>query len=254
MLVEQLGTLCRHRDQPLSLADVLHNDLTNVGAQLFSRQLELLVCLQLLLSDLGESVDFLPTLLSFPFNFCFFSGALTNLVRYICLFTHLIIIFSIFHSFVDSLRLRGFWSNLFMVFWHRWAQPLNFLFFFLCFGPQYALSCVLLLLVGLSGVLWVRGDQLRVRRWPAYFLIISLPRGLEQERATSLFLYLLRAELRVVVVVGNRGQSWLLKEWKKAFISYSHGCVIAIQAAFCNIVDFVVRFNFTQIWTSMFIL
>ena len=82
MLVEQLGTLCRHRDQPLSLADVLHNDLTNVGAQLFSRQLELLVCLQLLLSDLGESVDFLPTLLSFPFNFCFFSGALTNLVRY----------------------------------------------------------------------------------------------------------------------------------------------------------------------------
>jgi len=76
VFVEQFGALCRDWDQPLSLADVLHDYLTHVGAELFSTQLELFICLQLFFSELGQSRDFFPTqlhLLAFPFNLSFTS-------------------------------------------------------------------------------------------------------------------------------------------------------------------------------------
>ena len=57
VLVEQLGACRRFRDQPLSLTNVPFNDVADVGIELLTCQLQTFICLQLLLSQLGESVD-----------------------------------------------------------------------------------------------------------------------------------------------------------------------------------------------------
>lgn len=61
VFVEELGSLCRLWDQSVGLADVPDDDLANIGAELLSRQLQIFICLELLLSERGELADLLLT-------------------------------------------------------------------------------------------------------------------------------------------------------------------------------------------------
>ena len=93
VLVEEFGALSGFWDQSLCFADVANDDVTDVGVELLSGQLQTLICPQLLLPQEGESGDLLSSQLhqlSLLLGIAF-PGSGPNLpVRFICLVTNYI--------------------------------------------------------------------------------------------------------------------------------------------------------------------
>ena len=111
VLVEKLGALGGARDQPLRLADVPLDYVAHIGVELLARQLQTLVRLELLLAQLGQSVDFLPAQLhehSFALDITLFFSGLTRQIGIVSLVAdHVeLILSSLFSALLELLRLR----------------------------------------------------------------------------------------------------------------------------------------------------
>ena len=88
VLVEELGSLGGYRYETLGLADVLSDDMTNISAKLFSRQLQCFILPQLLSSEIGKTAYFLSPLLHQPpflFRIPFFASLLRILIDLVSL-------------------------------------------------------------------------------------------------------------------------------------------------------------------------